>query len=85
MVAVASDVVGSGGVCAHLFVARGVLNHSDCWQHDLINATIHFAVVFSSKCFFDLCCSQLSTFTIMNARSWLSRPEDFLVLQNIPN
>ncbi|KRY05067.1 hypothetical protein T03_12127 [Trichinella britovi] len=27
----------------------------------------------------------LSTFTIMNARSWLSRPEDFLVLQNIPN
>ncbi|KRY61334.1 hypothetical protein T03_13634 [Trichinella britovi] len=45
MVTVASDVVSFGGVCAHLFVVRGVLNHSDCWQHDLINATIHFAVI----------------------------------------
>ncbi|KRX60730.1 hypothetical protein T09_2744 [Trichinella sp. T9] len=53
MVAVASDVVSFGGVCAHLFVARGVLNHSDCWQHDLINATIHIAFVFFfyAECF----------------------------------
>ncbi|KRY40965.1 hypothetical protein T01_1570 [Trichinella spiralis] len=100
MAAVASDVVDVRGVCAHLFVARGMLNHCDCWQHDLINATIHFSVVFFfyAECFRhkitrDCNDRRDSTETesdaparyVFEMKSWLSRPEEFLVLQSIPN
>ncbi|KRX60773.1 hypothetical protein T09_11957 [Trichinella sp. T9] len=68
MVAVASDVVSFGGVCAHLFVARGVLNHNCNDRRDSTETE-----------------SDAPARYVFEMKSWLSRPEDFLVLQNIPN
>ncbi|KRY79325.1 hypothetical protein T4A_10245 [Trichinella pseudospiralis] len=79
--------VGSGGVRTNLFVARSALNHViDVAVLKRSPTRQHVTYLKWSQEFLDLCCSQPSTLTPeTNASSWLSRLEDFLVLQNIPN